>query len=615
MRPSGQTGAESRRGLHFKRMQIVIVLFILLTVVLYLVQRSLSYDSKDGALALLEPSALSAAEPVQQPPVCLLLWQDDLQGQDGRELMEGVLEQMNVPYDSRMAEPLTAADLEPYQSVVLAVTDLSTMGESVIDLMDWVERGGDLMLSYIPSLDSRLEVLNSQLGIVTMDGSYTVVEAIHYCRPYMLGGELRDYVITDPYESSFRARLDDQCEVYMQSAGDDPVPLLWRRTLGEGTVVVSNLGFLEKSYRGFYTAAYSLLGDGFAWPVINGSTFYIDDFPAPVPQGDDEHITKDYNMSIGDFMTQVWWTDVQRMAKEHGIRYTGLVIEQYSDLTQAPFPANMDLNRYRYFGRSLLDMGGEIGFHGYNHMPLVLKNFDYRGEYDEYVPWASMNDMIAGVSELDRFCTSLFPGKKFQVYVPPSNILSDEGRAMLRESFPQIRSIASVYIGDSTSYNQEFEVADDGIVETPRITYGYNIDDYIYLSALSELNCHFVNTHFQHPDDILDEDRGAALGWAELSRRLDGYMDWLYTAAPDIRNLTGTELAAAVQRYDALQVQRTVTEDAMTLELGGFVDEAWLMVRLNGRRPGQVQGGELTELLEGLYLLRADDSRVVIGLE
>ena len=53
----------------------------------------------------------------------------------------------------------------------------------------------------------------------------------------------------------------------------------------------------------------------------------------------------------------------------------------------------------------------------------------------------------------------------------------------------------------------------------------------------------------------------------------------------------------------------------MTLTLDGFVDEVWLMVRLNGRQPGQVQGGELTELLDGLYLLRADESRVVIGLD
>ena len=82
------------------------------------------------------------------------------------------------------------------------------------------------------------------------------------------------------------------------------------------------------------------------------------------------------------------------------------------------------------------------------------------------------------------------------------------------------------------AYTQEFEVAEDGIVEQPRIISGAVIDDYMELAAVSELNMHFVNTHFMHPDDLLDEDRGARLGWKKLKKRLDEYMDWLYTSAP-----------------------------------------------------------------------------------
>ena len=618
MKREHAAGGAERQRLNFKRMQIVIVLFVLLTIVLYLVQKSVSYRSQGTSqLELLAPETLAAAaaETAEQEPVCLLLWQDDPHGRAGRDLMEDVLDQTKVPFVSQEASTSAAEELDRYQTVVLAVDDLGVLGESVIDIMDWASSGGGLMLFDIPSRSGYLDLLFAQIGVAGMRDDYVVVRGLHFCRPFMLGGELRDYGITDPYESSVPVLLDSQSEVYIQSTGSDPVPILWRRPLGEGTVVVSNLDFADKIYRGFYAAAYSLLGDGFAWPVINGATFYIDDFPAPVPQGDDKHISKDYNMSVKDFMTQVWWPDVQQMALEHGVRYTGLVIELYSDETEAPVPANDDLNRYQYFGRSLLNMGGEIGFHGYNHMPLVLKNFDYRGEYDEYKAWGSVADMVAGVAELDRFCASLFPGEKFQVYVPPSNILSDEGRAMLHESFPQIKAVASTYLADGVCYDQEFEVAEDGVVETPRVISGYIMSDFMYLSAVAELNYRFVSTHFQHPDDVLDEDRGAALGWAEMSRRLDGYMDWLYTAAPDIRNLTGSELAAAVQRYDNVRVDRVLTEDAMTLTLDGFVDEVWLMVRLNGRQPGQVQGGELTELLDGLYLLRADESRVVIGLD
>ena len=53
---------------------------------------------------------------------------------------------------------------------------------------------------------------------------------------------------------------------------------------------------------------------------------------------------------------------------------------------------------------------------------------------------------------------------------------------------------------------QEFEVAKDGIVEQPRIISGAIIDDYMKMAALSELNMHFVNSHFIHPDDLEKRD-------------------------------------------------------------------------------------------------------------
>lgn len=469
------------------------------------------------------------------------------------------------------------------------------------------------MLLYMPDVSGNFNTVKERFGISSIGNENVLVEGMHFTRPFMLGGELQDFKITDPWDSSLAVTLSEDAEVYLESTDDNPTPLIWRYELERGSVVVSNLGFLEKAYRGFYSSAYSLLGNACAYPVINGSTFYIDDFPSPVPGGYSDKIREDYGMDIGTFYTQVWWNDVYNLANQYGVRYTGMVIEEYSDQVAGPFERNTDTRRYQYFGNMLLEQGGEIGFHGYNHMPLCLGNFDYLGMYDFYVQWESYEDMKAGLSELNEFCEGLFPKEKFQVYVPPSNILSEEGRTMLLEDFPQIRAIASVYIPGELAYDQEFQVSEDGMIETPRVISGYILDDFERLLALSELNFHFVNTHFQHPDDVLDVDRGAELGWKELSSRLSNYTEWLYTAAPDIRNLTGIELAAAVQRYDYLDVQRTVTGSEMSLELGGFQDEAWLFVRINNAEIENVTGGEVSKLLDGLYLLKAEKSHVEIS--
>lgn len=180
-----------------------------------------------------------------------------------------------------------------------------------------------------------------------------------------------------------------------------------------------------------------------------------------------------------------------------------------------------------------------------------------------------------------------------------------------------IQAIASVYLpdGNGIAYVQEFEVAKDGIIETPRVISGYVLEDYMQLMAFSELNFHYVNTHFQHPDDILDEERGARLGWEEMYRRLSDYLEWLYTSAPGIRSLTGTELAAAVQTYDELQVEREDTRQGLRLRLDGFQEEAWLMVRINEGTFGEIQGGELQKLEGNLYLLHALEDVVDLTLE
>ncbi|MFR2063318.1 MAG: DUF2194 domain-containing protein [Streptococcus sp.] len=57
------------------------------------------------------------------------------------------------------------------------------------------------------------------------------------------------------------------------------------KSYGKGKFVVDNLGIYERNVR-IYAASYSLLTEATVYPVINGSTYYIDDFPSPVPAGD-----------------------------------------------------------------------------------------------------------------------------------------------------------------------------------------------------------------------------------------------------------------------------------------------------------------------------------------
>lgn len=377
----------------------------------------------------------------------------------------------------------------------------------------------------------------------------------------MIGGG-QSFRIPDAFDSARAVGLNENADVYAWSDDEKKIPLIWKTGYGKGTFVVDNFGICEKATRGFFAASYSLLEDVCVYPVLNGSAFYLDDFPSPVPQGDGTYVHRDYGATIREFYTNIWWPDMMNLAQKYGVRYTGAIIENYEDDTTGNVVRAEDTEQFQYFGNMLLRRDGEIAYHGYNHQPLCLSDIDYK-DVLPYQTWQSRRAMELAVSELIAF-----------------------GDAM----FPQIDTIASNYFSGDMAYEQEFEVAKDGLVEQPRIISGCQLNDYMRLAAVSELNIHFVNTHFMHPDDLLDEDRGAKLGWEELKQRLADYMEWLYSSAPCIRNLTGSELSGAIRRFAALSVEKEVTEERVSLKLNHFYDEAYLMLRMNEGGAGKSYG-------------------------
>ena len=526
--------------------------------------------------------------------------------------MTVVLDNMSVGYDVVDLAKGGFPKLQGYATAVVLCPDLSPFQDNIFTLCDWVEAGGRCM--FFATLDPTVvfRSIASKLGIVDGGVGYTSVVGLKIQDNFMVGAAGFEYAWEEPSASVLDVRLDAACTVHVASNGANAVPMLWERNYGKGRFVVNNHGMCEKVTRGLTAAAYSLLQDVFAYPVINSSVFFLDDFPSPVPMGNGEYIRKYFGRDISSFYSNIWWPDMLKIAEKHGVRYTGVVIEDYSERTSGTFPRTTDTERFRYFGGLLLETGGEIGIHGYNHMPLCPDGFDFLGKVD-YETWPTANDMRSAIAELMDFTKTLFPKNTISTYVPPSNILSAEGRAMLAESFPEIRTLSGVFLKEDYEYEQEFCVSDDGIVELPRIISGAILDPYMRWAAFNELNFQYVNSHFIHPDDVLDEDRGAALGWNTLRDNLDGYMDWLYGAAPGLRNQTAAEASRAVQRYDCLTVDRTLENGVYRLNLQGFADEAYLLLRLDGRCQ-KITGGSLEQVNGSLYVLRATAPEVTVVL-
>lgn len=532
---------------------------------------------------------------------------------DAESMLDRVLLDMKVPTVTvDLAQGDEIPTLKQYQTMVIAMPNLDPLDEHVLQIMQWVKKGGGVMFAMTPEKTGYLDVIGPQIGIESSAYKYVVTEGITPSKDFMLGGG-QTYMFSDPFKSSLSVALNDRAQVEAVSTNGG-TPLVWRSSVESGTAVMCNIGIYVKMVRGFYASAFSLLSSAMAYPVINSAAFYLDDFPSPVPSGNGKYIKRDYNMSISEFYSQVWWPDLVRLAERYGIRFTGVMIENYGDDTKNDPVRQTDNTQFEYYGGLLLRQNGEIGYHGYNHQPLVLPNTDYGNEYT-YVQWPNRKAIVDSLNELIAFQKTVLPAATSSVYVPPSNILSSEGRQIIGEDMPQIRAIASMAFPPDSSleYVQEFGVAADGVVEAPRIVSGSMVNNsYMRLAAVSELNMHYVSTHFMHPDDLLDEDRGAKEGWETYRKGLEDYLDWLEQSAPSIRMQTGTECAAAVQRFSGLTVSMATSDDSWDLHLGNLIDQGWLMFRANSGTPGRVRGGSLTRLTGNLYLLKATSATVHI---
>ena len=606
------------RAFRWRKLLLIWAVFAAMAVILFAERSGIRYASTQFKLDYLPRTEALPAQTALfgQPVTCLLLYDSGQEGTSlAKEQFDRILLDMKVGVQAVDVHTAALADIPEfgqYKTVVVLMSDLDTLGKRLIDLMNWVQDGGSVLFGMTPAKTTYFDAVAARLGVQSSSWEYKVAESIVPTEDFMLGGGQR-YELSDPFQSSLSVSLRDEATVYART-GDEGVPLVWAAASGAGRVVVDNIGIYNKVLRGVYAASYSLLNDATVYPVINGAVFYLDDFPSPVPGGDGTYIRRDYGMSIADFYSKVWWPDLMKLAQKYSIRFTGVMIENYEDDTQSAPTRQPDAQQFRYYGSLLLRQGGEVGYHGYNHQPLVLPDTDYKDLY-AYHQWPTENAIVAAMNELIAFQKSVLPHTDGSVYVPPSNVLSAAGRKVLGSKVPQIRTIASTYFGDGTSlpYVQEFGVATDGMVEQPRIVSGGMVDDtYMRLAAMSELNMHYVSTHFMHPDDLLDVDRGAQAGWEVYKGGFEDYLKWLSAAAPGLRKQTGTECSAAIQRYAQLTVSVQSTPKEWVVSLGNFVDEGWLFFRANEGAPGRVTGGELTRLTGDLYLLKANADTIHI---
>jgi len=616
------TGVKMQKKINFSWLFLPLSILLFLAFALFVERSGISYTVSQKPSAFLEPlhaaAANSSIEQAEAKASCLVLYDSNsIVKKESFDTVTAALDSMKIPYRDFDVNSSSEINFNEYTTVIITFVELSHIDQKVDELISWAENGGKLLFAIRPENDDTLSRIYPQLGISALDKGLIKVNGVEFLTELLPGTAGMQFGADFMNHTSLPVNLDEDVKLHLISADEFGLPILWETVLGKGKVVFINSDqFIDKSSRGLIGAAYSLLHDVVIYPVINASVFYIDDFPAPIPEGKDEDIFRQFTRDIKSFFLNVWWPDMQDIQDKYNLKYSSVIIETYEHTLQPPFEFTAgQADLFQYFGGIVLRDGGEIGLHGYNHVPLC-KGKDGVNQIMGYPTWPTTEDMQGSIRELQRFSSSLFPGQPFQVYVPVSNMLCPEARAWLPEVWPDLKVIASVYLPDADvpAYVQEFEEAEDGIIEFPRIVCGYNPDNYMQWAAANEIWLHYTASHFVHPDDVLDSYRNNGNSWTELRETLDKYLLWVYSSMPAVRNLTASEGAMAVQRFARLTPEFNCSDKECRITLDGFYDEGWLLMHTD-KTPATITNGEFTQVSADLYLIEASAADILIGFE
>lgn len=273
--------------------------------------------------------------------------------------------------------------------------------------------------------------------------------------------------------------------------------------IGEGRVVFFNSELMiDKFTRGLVFSLFLPSLEAVPYPIVSASTIYLDDFPSPVYTIMKEPISTELGISMDKFVDDVWWPDMQKLAKEFNINYATTVTFDYTTKVTPPFiftewertkKKNTTKPLSGYFTNSILHNKHELALHGFNHVSLTKHD------------WVNTDFIATALKTVKKKWKVEGYGNLPTSYIPPSNVIDSTGLAKLKQTLPSIQYICSSYFGKlNEGSDREFDIDpyNSSLFDYPRVTSEYELNDEKLYVKESVYAFTGIWSHFVHPDDV-----------------------------------------------------------------------------------------------------------------
>ncbi|WP_298502968.1 DUF2194 domain-containing protein [uncultured Maribacter sp.] len=440
-----------------------------------------------------------------------------------------VLDYTKIPYKNIFIKDFNENQKIAPTTRVLCVYETTALKDNAIKaILNFVAKGGTLYLTKAIK-DERLGFLIGLNPDANWETNKTA-QGFSFNSPIFPGKQGLKYN-DDGLHLGFNGRnFSDNVQVMVNATNDNDYPVLLENKIGNGRVMFFNSSnLLNKGMRGFMFSSILKGLEGIPYPIANVATIFLDDFPSPTYNIYKEPIKTELNITVTEYVKDVWWPDMKKLAIKENIEYTAYTTFDYNAVVIPPFTfkewdrntVNIDGKVQKlssWIGRDVIKSGHELGFHGYNHVSLLKSD------------WKNPEYMVTALDAAEKKWKVLDFKKLPVSYVPPSNYIDSVGLAKLHQGMPSIKYMQSIYLGTlEEGGNREFgpDPYNDKFFDFPRISSGYFLEATNIWAIESMYLYTGVWTHFIHPDDVYQiPDKSNALTSGHFSYRNKHKLNW-----------------------------------------------------------------------------------------
>lgn len=601
------TEKKSKPGGSFIWMLLPLVTFLLITVAIMVERVGFKSQGEQSELARLPAFKETDKIPLQKPGgSCLIITEDDSTEAMGVDnSFSELLLSAKIGCDSVPASQLNAKNIENYDQFIITIYDLDLIRDHINQIFDEVAKGGGILFTIRPDPNLTFQAIYRKLGITSKADRLSKTIGIEFERELLIGGKnaLTDFSFFD--HSSIPVELDDSAEIYVRSADQYRLPLIWKYNFEQGQVVVVNSDqFTRPESAGILFASFGLLQEYFLYPIINSFTYYLDQFPGPLTSAQNEGIMDEFGRDNKSFFINVWWPDVINAGNKYDVKFTGLMVQSFTDDPKLPFQQEGDEEDYEFLSSSLIHNHGEVGLLGYSllpYCPALVTNDTASLENLGIFSSLAFAEYISSSS--DQLVSTLAPADSANCNdVNELTQVSNKLENLIIRDDQQVDAIIPGY------YFQEKE---SGMVTLPMENFGYSLSDAEIWRKLNLATTKFATVGSINPYDLLHQESSS---WTDLRSDFEDQLLWIRSTYPEMRSRTASEAAKATQRYSRIDYQYNLEGNSLLISTKNFYDESWFILNI-GSTPTSITGGEMQQIGENRYLLKITEPVMSIELE